>query len=409
MANDVRSADRSAAEKASLATYAAFIASGASFSTWASRIPQVQTQLALSPQTLGLVLLALAAGSVLALPLAGILVGRIGSSRTVQLMAVVNGTALLGIGVGHTIGVAPLVIGLFCFGFAQGAWDVAMNVQGAAVERTLGRSIMARYHAGFSVGTVAGALLSALLVVIDVPAWIQLPVVGMVIAVLTPFAVRAFLPDNDREQADPNVAGAPRRHPLAAWTEPRTLLVGLFVLAFAFTEGTANDWVAVALIRDLQASEAIGTLGFAIFLSAMTLSRWVGPRLQDRYGRVAVIRAVTVVALIGVGVFVFTTSTVLAVAATALWGLGAGLGFPMGMSAAADEPRFAAGRVSVVASIGYTAFLAGPPLIGFLGEQIGVQKGLVVVPVLLVIALLIAGCVRPPQTVTSQIHAGADD
>ena len=386
-----------------MATYAAFIASGFSFATWASRIPQVQSALELSPQVLGLVLLSLAAGSILALPLAGVIVARIGSSRTVQVMAVVNGLALLWIGIGHTLGIPALVVGLFCFGFAQGAWDVAMNVQGAAVERHLGRSIMARYHAGFSVGTVAAALLSAALVVAGVPVALQLPLVGLLVAVGTPFAVRAFLADTDPADADPSVDQAPRRHPLAAWTEPRTLLIGLFVLAFAFTEGTANDWVAVALIRDLQASEAIGTLGFAVFLSAMTLSRWVGPRLQDRYGRVPMIRAVTVLALIGVVVFVTTTSVPLAVAATALWGLGAGLGFPMGMSAAADEPRHAAGRVSVVASVGYTAFLAGPPLIGFLGEHWGVQKGLVVVPVLLLIALLIAGCVRPPQVVTTEL------
>ncbi len=391
--------DRVRAERASRASFAAFALTGVSFSTWASRIPQVQDALALTPKALGLVLLALAAGSVVALPLAGIVVARIGAMRTVQVMAVINGLALVGIGFGHTVGVLPVVIGLFFFGFGQGAWDVAINVHGASVERALTRSIMARYHAGFSLGTVAGALLSAGLLALGVPVWLHLLVIGLAVVIVTPLTVRDFLPDPAPPAAE---AGAPRRHPLQSWTEPRTLLIGLFVLAFAFTEGTANDWVAVALINDLHAREAIGTLGFAAFLAAMTLSRWFGPRLQDRYGRVPVIRVVTVLALVGVIAFVTTGHVGVAIAATLLWGLGAGLGFPMGMSAAADDPQVAAGRVSVVSSIGYTAFLAGPPLIGFLGDHLSVQRGLFVVPVLLAVSLLISSCVReypPPGTV----------
>lgn len=386
--------DRVRAELASRASFAAFTATGVSFSTWASRIPQVQDALALTPKALGLVLLALAAGSVVALPLAGIVVARIGSMRTVQIMAVINGLALVGIGFGHTVGVLPVVIGLFCFGFGQGAWDVAINVHGAAVERALTRSIMARYHAGFSLGTVAGALLSAAMLALSVPVWLHLCVIGLLVAIGTPLIVRKFLPDP--APAEPE-AGTRRRHPLQSWTEPKTLLIGLFVLAFAFTEGTANDWVAVALINDLDAPGPVGTLGFAAFLSAMTLSRWFGTRIQDRYGRVPVIRVVTVLALVGVVAFVTTSHVPVAIAATVLWGLGAGLGFPMGMSAAADDPVAAAGRVSVVSSIGYTAFLAGPPLIGFLGDHLSVQRGLVVVPVLLAVSLLISSCVREPE------------
>src|SRR5699024_6789114 len=144
-----------AVRTASTATYAAFIALGFAFASWASRIPQVQEALGLSPQQLGLVLLALAAGSTLALPLAGLVVHHIGARRTVQVMAVVNAVSLAVVAIGHQFGVVPLVVGLFGFGFGQGGWDVAMNVHGADVERGLGRSIMARYHAGFSVSTVA--------------------------------------------------------------------------------------------------------------------------------------------------------------------------------------------------------------------------------------------------------------
>src|SRR5205085_1091934 len=172
------------------------------------------------------------------------------------------------------------VVGLFFFGFGQGAWDVAMNVQGAVVERRVGRAIMPRFHAGFSIGTVGGALSGAALVALGVGVTAHLVVVGVVVAAAVPFAVRGFVPDT--EERAPGDAPAPeRRSALAAWKEPRTLLVGLFVLAFAFAEGTGNDWSSVALIDGYGTSRVVGILGFATFLAAMTAGRWFGPQLLD--------------------------------------------------------------------------------------------------------------------------------
>jgi MFS family permease len=173
-------------------------------------------------------------------------------------------------------------------------------------------------------------------------------------------------------------------------------LVGIFVLAFAFAEGTGNDWISVALIGGHHTSTVIGTLGFAAFLAAMTVGRWFGPALLDRYGRVVVVRVIAVVAVLGLMLFVFGRNTPLAIIGTLLWGVGTSLGFPVGMSAAADEPQAAATRVSVVASIGYCAFLGGPPLIGFLGSSVGVLHALTAVAVLLVVATALAGVLRPP-------------
>ena len=215
---------------------------------------------------------------------------------------------------------------------------------------------------------------------------------------MVPLAVRGFLPDDraatpttTAEHDEPARAAACS----ARWREPRTLLIGIFVFAFAFAEGTGNDWIAVSLIDGYQASAAAGTIGFAVFLTAMTAGRWFGPNLLDRYGRVAVVRTLAVVATGGLLLFIFSPSTPLAFVGIALWGAGTSLGFPVGMSAAADDPAAAAGRVSVVASIGYCAFLAGPPLIGFLGESISVLKALTLVAGLLAVAALVAGALRP--------------
>ncbi len=164
---------------------------------------------------------------------------------------------------------------------------------------------------------------------------------------------------------DDPVGDAERRHPLRAWRERRTLLIGVFVFTAAFTEGTGNDWLGVAMIDGYGAVPALGSLIFAIFLAAMTLGRWFGPMLLDRYGRVLSIRCLAVLALAGLALVVWGGTLPLAIVGAALWGVGIALGFPVGMSAAGDDPQHAAARMSVVASIGYLAFLAGPPLIGF--------------------------------------------
>ena len=384
-AGEVRAATR--------ATYAAFIGAGFAFASWAARIPQVRTRLDLDSAELGLVLLALAAGSVVALPLAGPVIARLGSRRTVLVMAGLLTVALVVIAVGHLAGVVPLVLGLFLMGFANGAWDVGMNVQGAVVERHLGRPIMSRFHAGFSLGTVLGALIGAALVALSVSVTAHLLAVAAVVGVVVPLAVRAFVPDVDEGAAAPE--GGPGGV-LTAWREPRTLLIGLFVLAFAFAEGTANDWITVALIDGHGTSEAIGTLGFAVFLTSMTAARWIGPGLLERHGRVAVVRLLAGLAVVGLLLFVFGPNTPVAFAGALLWGAGTSLGFPVGMSAGADDPARAATRVSVIASIGYCAFLAGPPLIGFVGQQVTVLRALTVVAVLLAVATAIAGCLREP-------------
>lgn len=374
---------------ATRATYVAFIGTGFAFASWAARIPQVRDRLHLQPSELGLMLLAIAVGSVLSMPLSGPVLARLGSRRMVSAMALLLSAGLVIVSFGYLVGVLPVVGGLFLIGLGNGAWDVAMNVQGARVERLLNRSIMSRFHAGFSLGTVAGAVIGAGMVALRVPVTAHLLGVAVVVVAVVPLAVRGFVPDQDDDAAEE--PGRIRD----AWTEPRTLLIGLFVLAFAFAEGTGNDWISVALIDGHHADATLGTLGFAVFLAAMTVGRWVGPGLLDRYGRVAVIRAISLLAVAGLLLFVFGPSTPVAFAGAVLWGAGTSLGFPVGMSAGADDPARAPARVSVIASIGYCAFLGGPPLIGFLGQRFTVLRALTAVAVLLALAALIAGNVRP--------------
>ncbi len=379
--------------RATRAVYATFILNGAAFASWASRIPQFRDDLGVTTAQLGLVLLSAAVGSLTALPLSGLLVDRLGARRTIVVMSLVVAAGLTVAGIGAQVAAAMVALGLLVIGFGVAMWDVSMNIEGAQVEKLLGRAIMPRFHAGFSVGTVAGALVGVATVAGHVGIAPHLICTALVVAVAAPLSVRGFLPVAPRphEQAGPTA----RRRQLTAWTEPRTILIGVLVLCFAFGEGTGNDWLNVALIDGYHAPAAVGSLAFAVFVTAMTAGRWFGPALLDRYGRVPVLRLTAGLALVGLVLVVFSGVTALAVAGAVAWGAGVSLGFPVGMSAAADDPAAAAARVSTVASIGYTAFLAGPPLIGFLGDHVGVRDALLLTAGVLTLSIVVAGSCAP--------------
>lgn len=382
-----------------------FTASGFGFASLASRLPAIRDALDLTPSGLGFVLLAVSAGSVLALPSAGPVVHRIGPARAVLAGASVMTLGLLLAALAPEVldaSIPAIVVGFFAVGAGNGVWDVAMNVEGADVERRLERAIMPRFHAAWSLGTAGGAAVGAL------AAWAGLPLgwhiggaaLAMYAAVLV--ACRAFLPY--AAVANPAGAGrgARRSGTASAWREPRTLLIGLLALGMALAEGSANDWIAVGLVDGYGASHAVGAAGFGVFVTAMTVGRMAGPEVLARYGRVRCLRGGALLVAAGVALFITGArlgegAPALAVAAVAAvaWGLGACLGFPVAMSAAADDSERAAARVSVVATIGYTAFLAGPPLLGLLGEAIGVVNAMIGVLVAVVVSLLAAGAARP--------------
>lgn len=351
-----------------------------------SRVPDVKDALDLSPSQLGIMLLSISAGSLLGLPLAGRISHAIGAARTVRLGLSLAAPGIVLAGFAASFGSSMWLVmpGLFLLGLGSGIWDVAQNLEGTIIERAIDRAIMPAFHAGFSGGTVAGALVGALLTWLRVPLIPHLGVVAAVTIAGVWWGTTRFLPAFDDEAA--TASGTSRG---SAWREPRTLLIGLMVLASSFAEGTANDWLAVAFINGHQVDNALGVVALAVFLSTMTLGRILGTRLLDRYGRVAVLRTLFTAAVVGCLLVVFGNAW-LAFVGCAIWGVGASLGFPVGMSAAADDPARAPLRISVVSTIGYTAFLAGPPLLGLLGDRHGVLNALLVVGAMAVLAFLIA-------------------
>ncbi len=377
--------------RARTAVVVAFGLNGLAFASFISRMPAVRDTLGISSAQLGLLLLCLAGGAVTGLPLSGPIVARFGPARGVLLGAfsVAVGLALLVTGLLTGL-VAAAAVGMALNGLGSGVWDVAMNVEGADVERRLGRSLMPRLHAAFSLGSVAGAALGAASAATGVPLAVQVAAIAAAVPVIAILAVRRFVARVEIARDERAGSGV-----LRAWREPRTLLIGLLVLGFAFTEGSANDWIAVAFVDGYGASETVGAIAFGFFVSAMTVGRLFGGAVLERFGRVTTLRCTAAVALVGLLMVLLGGSASVALVGALLWGIGASMGFPVGMSAAADDPARAAARVSVVSSIGYTAFLAGPPLIGFLAEEAGILLALFVVLGALVLGLSASGATRP--------------
>jgi fucose permease len=380
--------------KSKSAVYCAFAANGVMYAALVSRVPALGTELSLSTAELGLLLLWLSAGAVSGLPVAGLLVQRIGGSRgtTAGISLAATGLLLLALGLGMTSW--PITAAaLFFTGLGMGLWEVSMNVVGSRIAQlTSSENLLPRLHATLSLGTVVGALLGALLASVSV----ALPGQNLVMAAL--LVLIAVLLRRVTQGAEPRERGEAARASgsvlLASWRERRTLLIGICVLGFAFTEGTANEWIAYVLVDGYGAAEHTGALVFAVFVAAMTTGRLTGGALVARVGRVHVLRVSVGLALCGVLIVVFSTVVAWALVGALLWGLGAAMGFPVGIAAAADDPARAAARVSVTSSLGYAAFLGGPPLLGLLGELYGIQQAVLVVCVALLLAFLAAGSTR---------------
>ncbi|WP_371818135.1 sugar MFS transporter [Pseudarthrobacter sp. C4D7] len=404
------------------AVVVAYGASGLAFASWVSRLPAIRDALDLTPGNIGVILLCMTLGSFASVSASGLIVLRLGSKRTIRTGSIMVGAGLLTAGFGTTVLASPVAtaIGLAIIGLGTGSWNTASNVEGAAVERAVGRHIMPRLHGAFSLGTVAGAGLGAGAAAIGMPVLWHLAAAGTVVAVsvataaswfradVTPVASgeRSYTPDTFEDPSTgpiPVIAAgtSPGDAPLdnkrkitQAWRDRRTLLLGVLVLGLALAEGAAGDWVALALADGHGQSDAAGAAGYGLFVTFMTIGRFAGTVLLDRFGRVPVMRWCAALAVLGLGVFVFAPVPWLAYVGLAVWGMGASLGFPVGMSAAADDPAKAAARVSVVSTIGYGAFLCGPPLLGLLAEHVGILHSLLAVMVMLAVSFVLSPVAR---------------
>lgn len=383
------------------AIFAIFLASGLSISTWAARVPDIRAALEINKAQVGMLLLGAGIASIIGISTSPAVMARIGARRgmLVSMFTFATGVALIGIGADVLQSFPVVLLGLALFGLGNGCVDVMMNVEATAIEQHSGKTILPLFHAFFSFGTVIGASLGALAAHLGVNVFAHTLTIGALITVIAIASV-ANVPSRE-ETLDPSAETEKtpwreRMHvALSAWREPRTYALGVVMLGMSFAEGGANDWLALGVAEDHGGGAPLGAAALATFSVAMTAVRVFGGPLVDRFGRVTVLRVLAVAAVAGILLFILAPNLPLVFLGAALWGIGASLGFPLGMSAAADDPAKAAARVSAAATIGYIAFLGGPPLLGFISEHIGLLNTLYILVALVVASGLFTGAARP--------------
>lgn len=395
--------DDAAARAARVSTAAVFFLNGAGMANWVVRIPAVQERLTLGTGQLGLALLGVAAGALVAMPLAGRLVARHGSRPVTRVAALAfAGTLALP-------ALAPsftwLVLALVALGAANGALDVAMNAQAVAVEREYerryARPIMSSFHALFSVGGLAGAAAGGLLAARGVGAPAHLAAVALVLAAAMTGVTGGMLP----AVADAAPDGA-------SFARPTRALATLGVVAFCvlFGEGAMADWSAVYLRDVTGAGPGFAAAGYATFSLAMALGRAVGDGLTVRLGAARLVRLGGLLAALGLAVALLVARPWAAVAGFGAVGAGLSIVFPTVLTAAGRLPGGAPGAaIAAVSTMGYTGFLAGPPVIGLAAEAVTLRGGLALVVVMGVVIAALASVLGARKAPFGAGHAGGDD
>ena len=380
------------------ALFVVFTINGLGFSTWLARVPAIRDGLDISTAEVAALLFTGALGAVSGLVFSSHIIAWLGLRNTILFFGVLGLLGLAGIGVGSAwvSSYALTVVAIIMAGAGNGIADVAMNVEGAAVEKAVNRNIMPWFHAFWSLGTVAGAGLSALMSFLGVGIAPHTIVMAFIMAPTLWFVSRFMTPNPEAGEEDGVEQKSTLADRLRVWKEPRTLAIGVIALGMAFAEGSANDWLALAIVDGRDQTNAVGALWFGFFTVGMMAGRIGGVYLLDRFGRVPVLQGSAAMAIAGLTLVILVEQPLLSGVGALMWGLGSSLGFPVGMSAAADNPTGSAARVSAVATVAYGAFLIGPPLIGGLGESIGILAALWVVVGVIILAFFAAPAAKPP-------------
>lgn len=375
-----------------------FFLPGLLMASWATRTPAIRDILSVSTAEMGTVLFGLSVGSMSGILCSAWLVKRFGTRNVIRttMSCALFGMMILSLALWLS-SAWLFAIGLGIFGASFGSAEVAINVEGAAVEREMNKTVLPMMHGFYSFGTLVGAGIGMALTAFGIPATLHILLAALVGIAPILIAIKA-IPDGTGKNTAEDKRHSEKGIPF--YRDIQLMLIGVVVLAMAFAEGSANDWLPLLMVDGHGFSPTSGSLIYAGFTLGMTVGRFTGGWFIDRYSRVAVVRASTLMGALGIGLIIFVDSAWVAGVSVILWGLGASLGFPLTISAASDTGPDAPTRVSVVATTGYLAFLVGPPLLGYLGEHYGLRSAMLVVLALVILAALVAKAVAKPDTKT---------
>ncbi|MFQ1003746.1 MFS transporter [Modestobacter sp. SSW1-42] len=362
-----------------------FVALGLTQGSWAARIPDVRDQLSgMTDARWGVLTVAMTAGSLLALVVTFLVVGRTGARRLSRVGAVVllvNAPLLAA-----ASSTPALVAGLVAQGFAGNFLATAMNAQAVQVERRYDRRIMSVFHATYSGGQLAGGILGTLAAAAGITPAAQLTGTGLLLSAAL-VATLGWAPP-DAPAAPAGAGGRPLRRRLS----PQLALLASIGLLVSINEGAASQWSAVYTSHALDAGAAAGAATFSCFSVAMLASRLAGDRIVQRIGQRAFLGWSALVAAAGTALAVGIGTPPAAFAGFALLGIGSGCVAPTVYGLAGNQPHLSAGEgVAVAALAQWPAFLLGPPLIGAAAGAVGLRTALLL---LVLTSLAIAVCSR---------------
>ncbi len=374
--------------RARLGTSLVFFICGIGHGTWAPRLADIKEKIGASDGHLGLALLMLGIGALIAMPVTGMLVGRIGSRGMSTMTAAAHGLAFPLMAFAWdwiSLGAAMLLYGL-----AIASLDVAMNVQATEIEERCGRPIMSSFHGIYSVGDMAGALLTALAATYAFGLGAHFMIAAGVLLLAGVGGCRLMIFARDQAQED-------ARTPAFVWPGGVLIIIGLIAFAALLAEGSVGDWSAVYLSDHQGADTRTAAIALTVFALAMAIMRFLGDRLVARFGPFAMLQISGLLAATGLTIALLTHAPSIAIFGYGIAGLGIAVLFPVALSVAPTLSRMSKGAaVAAVATLGYGGFLVGPPVIGLLADQIGLPQalGLVVILAAAIVPLALVAAKR---------------
>lgn len=357
---------------------------GMVFSSWASRIPDIKDRFNLNEAELGSLLFMLPIGALAALPASGWMVHRWGSRQVSAVVLFVYGLFLMAIGISNSIAILSAV--LFLFGFLGNLANIAMNAQGIAIQQVLGKPILSSLHAMWGLGAFAAAALSGWMMNLDIAPAGHFAVVGGVAGMSAIVFYFFLVPDAASSAESQKVFALPRGE---------LLLLGLICFCVAMSEGAMADWSSLYYRQVVNALHTSSTAGYTAFALCMTVGRFAGDRLLQLLSHAQLLKLNGLFILSGIALALAFPIKWIVILGFAMVGLGVSCVFPIVyMLAARNRSMSPSASLAAVSSVGFTGFLLGPPMIGFVAEETGLRLSLWIVAVLGLFIAIMASRVK---------------
>ncbi|KQN74942.1 MULTISPECIES: MFS transporter [unclassified Devosia] len=356
------------------ATRAVFLVAGLAMAAWAPLVPFAKARVGVEDGALGLLLLCLGLGSIVAMPITGVLASRFGCRAIIVASTIAVAIVVPFLAVVDTV--PGLAIALALFGASVGTVDVAMNIQAVMVEKDSGRNMMSGFHGLFSLGGIVGAGGVSLLLGFGVSPLAATLAISAMLAVLLVYSFSGLLPYGNREAGDT---------PLFVVPKGIVIFIGLLCFLVFLGEGAILDWSALFLIGTHQVDPVQAGFGYTMFAIAMTLGRLTGDKIVKALGGTKVVVIGGLLAAAGFLLAVFAPAQPLAFAGFLLVGLGASNIVPVLFTAAGNQTRMPASlAIAAITTLGYAGILAGPAAIGFIAQHWTLSTAFILVAVGLV-------------------------